>query len=395
MSKNTLSSILKDYDQNFIKDILTRLTKISFIGSMVFTIQVGVLSIFYPSMVRSLIIFCCFSLLIGLSYYISIKRIKYAYEISTFILFVGNFSFVNSLVVLGNLGSMGVFNPSINYIFMMFISLTMFSPSFITAVIHSFSYATCATLYYLYGFQEAHEVLNKSWYNIETSSLYTFPLAYYMSATVASVYVWYRSKKHSNLRNIVYKSLLTSTHEKLISEDTIDNSNWYILTAIINLHEDFFGGDFIASRHGDNYIEVFIGDVVDHGINTSQVAFGLLSIFHSSEKDTAENILLNCHRFLLRIGEDLGGLAYISLIRFLPNGSIHIWGSTGVNPQLVDATKITSIKTENLVFGSPDLNLKELRITKVKLKKSNSIIIKTDGWTSEYDDKASIIATYN
>jgi len=392
---NNLSSILKDYNYNFIKKTLIRVIKVSWICALIFTAQISILYIFYPVLINTVIMFWLFSIALSVSYYISLQSYKNSYHISATILFITDFVFINCLILFSNSGLMSIYNPGVSYVFMMFIAFTVFTPNFISALTHSFAYATCSTFYYLYGFSEAQLILNDSWYKILEASKFTYPLAYYMTATIVTFYVWYRDNKYSSLRNIIYKSLITSLHERLISEEAIENDRWDILTALININEDYFGGDFIASRKGEGYIELFIGDVMDHGIDTSQIAFGLLSIFHSKAGRHPEEILLNCNSFLLKIGEDLGGLSYVSLIRFMDDGQVEIYGSTGINPQLVTKKKVMAVKTDNFVLGSSSLNINEIKPIKLTLKKTHMIIIKTDGWDSEFDEKASIVATYN
>jgi hypothetical protein len=392
---NTFSSIFQDYNETFIKKNLIRVIKVSWICSLIFTFQIVILSFLYPYLWKMSFMFILFAISLTIAYILSKKNYKHSFNIATIILFVSDFIFINSLILFGEFGVMAIYNPAINFVFMMFIVFTVFTPNTTSAILHSFSYSFCAIGYYLYNFNTAKQVLNQSWYRISEPSLFGFSLAYLMTATIVSLYVWYRDNKSTNLRNIVYKNLVTSVHEKLLASEEVENKYWHVLTAIINIQDDFFGGDFIAYKQGNNYIELFIGDVMDHGIDTSQIAFGLLSIFHSEDHRHPEKILLNCHTYLKKIGDDLGGLSYISIIRLYNNGLVQTYGSTGVQNQLISNNKINQLNTKNIVFGSKNIELKNIHPYEFQAKNSDMLIVKTDGWTSEFDEKSSIIATFN
>lgn len=392
---NNLSSLLEEFNRNFIKKNLIRVIQITWVSSLIFTTQVTLLYLFYPVFDNVVIIFWIFSLLLTLSFYISKKDFKYSYEVSATILFVSDFLFINSLILFSDTGIMSIYNPGVSYVFMMFIAFTIFAPNTFSAILHSFSYASCATFYFLYSFKDAQLILNDSWYELLDASKFTYLLAHYLTASIVSYYVWYRSNKYSKIKTYVYRNILTSAHSKLISPETVEFKGWYLLTCLIDTENEFYGGDFIAFKDKKDSIEIMIGDVVDHGIDTSQISFGLLSIFHSQKKSAPEEILLQCHDFLLKLGYDLGGESYICIAQFFENGEVNLFGSTGINPFIVKKDgKSKEIKTHNFVFGS-NREIQKITPINIKLKFKETLIIRTDGWNQINDEKASVIASFN
>jgi len=372
---------------------MLKVISISYFSAAFFTVVFNAFYFFVPVLSSITNLMLVYTITLGVAYKISLsKRIKYSYDISSILLLVADVIFIFSTFVFTPTGMMGIYNPSYNFIFMMFIAFTIFTPNFLYAILHSLSYATLASVFYVWNFSQSSLFVIAP---LAISTVVTVPLFYYFTACLVSYYIWYRNTHYSNIKTYVQNNLITSAHQKLITNDQIDIDNWHILTALINIETDLYGGDFITHKVKRDTIELIIGDVLDHGVDSAQIAFALMSIFHSKLERHPEETILNCHEFLRTMGIDEGGMAYISLIELdRKTNRCRIYGNSGVYPILIKLQDHIEIITKNSVYGV-NIDIEKIEFIEVYLKKSEMLVVKTDGWNSEYDEKASIIIGYN
>lgn len=389
---NKISDLLKKFNETFVKNMMLKVISISYFSAFFFTVVFDIFYFFTPILNVIANLLLIYTITLGIAYRISASKIKKSYNISSILLLIADVFFVASIFSLTPIGMLGIYHPTYNFIFMMFIAFTIFTPNFIYALLHSMSYATLASFFYIWNFKAGSSIILL---NFSTLSLITFPLLYYFTAALVSYYVWYRNSHYSNVKTFVQNNLITSAHKKMITNDEIISGNWHILTAIINIEADLFGGDFISHKNKKDSIEIIIGDVLDHGVDSSQIAFGLMSIFHSKKERHPEETLINCHEFLRTIGVEEGGMAYIAIICLDKNSNVcTIYGNTGVYPILITSKEHKEINTKNFIFGV-NIDIETVDFKTIELSPSDMLILKTDGWDSEFDEKASVMIGYN
>lgn len=244
--------------------------------------------------------------------------------------------------------------------------------------------------YERYNIQLLHEIIG--WLNC---------VAYNLIFIVIGIFLYNEhGSRYSLIDTIIYKyvdKVITGAHKALSAHNGTHVFNgWQVYTTITSAKDALLGSDFVSLRQNQNgTVTGIIGDIISHGIDTSQGAFACLASFLSARTTKPSTMIKDLNSMLSNISAEYGGEGHV-LVFTLHKSSISMHGSAEIDVGYVSQTRgiMKKIKVENYILGKGK-NTDDFDTVDVIMEPGDMIILKTDGWENldTDDDRTLVVIT--
>lgn len=281
---------------------------------------------------------------------------------------------------------------SIELIYVSLIIISHYSISGKNMIIITILVSISFFINYMNAFYIAHDTLlkiNKVAFFI-ANPLTAITTFFYMVGIgiLLSIYSYTSNQFSKEINDIIHSKTLTGAHKSLTADDGVHLFNeWTVFTTIEAAKDNMIGSDFIGLKdYGSDGAIGILGDVISHGLDTSQGAFACLATFHSSKTLNPKIHIDSINRVLNKIDREYGGEAHACCFYLGKEGEITLFGGLEIPIAFVnfEQNKIINIPLVNFILGKKQNILLYNKIT-IKLGPEDILVLKTDGW--EHQDK--------